>query len=216
MIINGTNQNYGIRGTLVNGFVLRSSTVNGTNGTAASLPSPENYGEGSIHFGNATTNGVVGTVTFTNNNISGGRARNLSIVNTAAGTTTLTIKGNTFGLTQNFSDGNSSLAVEARVSSGVVINSTVGGTLAGEGNTFIGQPGDAANFTGQQNTTMDVVFRNNTISNSHAQNIIGGGSLNLSTAGTMTFNVDGNTMRDANGSAVTLFKAQPLAGSRRL
>ena len=166
-----------------------------------------------MHFGNSTTNGVVGAVTFTNNSISGGRARNVSIVNTAAGTTTLTIKGNTFGLTQNVSDGNASLAVEARVSSGVIINSTVGGPLAGEGNTFTGQPGDAANFTGQQNTTMDVVVRNNTISNSHAQNIIGGGSLNFSTAGTMTFNADSNTMRDANGSAVTFFKAQPLAGA---
>jgi hypothetical protein len=216
MTVNGTNQNYGIRGNQVTGFVLEYSTVEGTNGTAASLADPENYGEGSIHFGNATANGVMGTVTFTNNNISGGRARNLSIVNTVAGTTTLTIKGNTFGLTQNVLGGNSSLAVEARVSSGVVINATVGGPAAGEPNTFTGAAGDLANFTGQQNTTMDVVFRNNVISNSHAGNIIGGGSLNLSTAGTMTFTVDSNTMRDANGSAVTLFKASPLSGTPSL
>ena len=31
--------------------------------------------------------------------------------------------------------------------------------------------------------------------------------MTLATAGTMTFNVDGNTFRDADGSAVTLFKA---------
>jgi len=97
MAINGTNQNYAIKGFSVNGFTLEYSTVGGTNGTATSLASPENYGEGAIHFGNATTTGVVGNVTFTNNNISGGTARNLSIVNTVAGTTTLTVKGNTFG-----------------------------------------------------------------------------------------------------------------------
>jgi hypothetical protein len=213
MTINGTNQNYGIRGNQVNGFVLEYSTVGGTNGTAALLATPENYGEGAIHFGNATTNGVTGVVTFTKNNISGGRSRNLSIVNTTAGTTTLTIKGNTFGAIQNFADGNQSLAVEARVNGGVVINSTVGGTVAGEPNTFTSAPGDLVNFTGQDNTTMDVVFRNNTLSNNHPQNVIGGGSLTLATSGAMTFNVDGNTFRDANGSAITLFKASSLSGT---
>lgn len=131
MAINGTNQNYAIKGFSVNGFTLEYSTVGGTNGTATSLASPENYGEGAIHFGNATTTGVVGNVTFTNNNISGGTARNLSIVNTVAGTTTLTVKGNTFGAMQNLSGGNQSFAVEARASAGVVINTTFGGTNAG-------------------------------------------------------------------------------------
>jgi hypothetical protein len=213
MTINGTNQNYGIRGNQVNGFVLEYSTVGGTNGTAALLATPENYGEGAIHFGNATTNGVTGVVTFTKNNISGGRSRNLSIVNTTAGATTLTIKGNTFGAIQNFADGNQSLAVEARVGSGIVINSTIGGPVAGEGNTFTSAPADLVNFTGQNNTTMDVVFRNNTLSNNHPGNIIGGGSLALATKGTMTFNVDGNTMRDADGSAITLFKAVADVGT---
>ncbi|MGR8981277.1 MAG: beta strand repeat-containing protein [Gammaproteobacteria bacterium] len=213
MTINGTNQNYGIKGLLVNGFVLEYSSVSGTNGTASSLPAPENYGEGAIYFGNATTNGVVGTATFTNNNISGGRGRNLSIVNTAAGTTTLTVKGNTFGAIQNFTTGGHSLAVEARVSSGVIINTTLGGTNPGEPNTFTSAVGDLVNFTGQDNTTMDVVMRNNTLSNNNPSNTVGGGSLTLATLGTMTFQVTGNTMRDANGSAVTLFKGSALSGT---
>jgi hypothetical protein len=215
MTVNGTNQNYGIRGNNVNGFVLEYSTVGGTNGTAESLASNENYGEGSIHFGNAVTNGVVGTVTFTNNSISGGRARNLSIVNTAAGTTTLTVKGNTFGAIQP-GGGNQSMAVEARVNSGIVINSTVGGTAPGEPNTFTSARADLVNFTGQDQTTMDVVFRNNAVSNNHAGNIIGGGSLTLATKGTMTFNVDGNSFRDAHGSAITLFKASAGVGTPSL
>jgi hypothetical protein len=207
MTISGTNQNYGIKGFSVNGFTMEYSTVSGTNGTATTLASPENYGEGAIHFGNATTTGVVGNVTFTNNNISGGAARNLSIINTVAGTTTLTVKGNTFGAMQNLSGGNQSFAVEARASSGVVINTTFGGTNAGEGNILNSAVSDLANFTGQANTTMDVVFRNNTLSNNNPGNVIGGGSLVLATKGTMTFHATGNTMRDANGSAVTLFKA---------
>jgi hypothetical protein len=89
MVINGANQNFGIRGTLVDGFTLEYSTVNGTNGTAASLAAPENAGEGSIYFGNLTTNGVTTQATFTKNIIGGARARNMSIINTA-GTLALT------------------------------------------------------------------------------------------------------------------------------
>jgi hypothetical protein len=206
--INGTNQNFGIKGFSVNGFVLEYSTVGGTNGTAASLTTPENYGEGAVYFGNATANGTTGTVTITNNNINGGRKRNFSLVNTTAGTTTLTVKGNTFGAIQNFADGGSSFAVEARVAtSGLTINTTLGGTNAGEPNTLTSAPGDLVNFTGQDGTTMDVVMRNNTLSDNHAFNNSGGGGIAFATKGTMTFHVTGNTMRDANGSAVTFFKA---------
>ncbi|HEX3067098.1 MAG TPA: hypothetical protein VHX14_00875, partial [Thermoanaerobaculia bacterium] len=205
MTINGTNQNYGIHGYAVNGFTLEYSTVGGTNGNAATLPSPENAGEGSIYFGNVTSNGVAGSVTFTKCKISGGRARNLSIINTA-GTASVTIKGCNFGLNQNFSDANQSVAIEAR-NSGTVINSTIGGTGTGEPNTFTGSPGDLVNVTGQSGTTMDVQFLQNALSNNHAQNFIGGGGMTLATAGTMTFNVDGNSFRDANGNAITLDKA---------
>ena len=205
MTINGTNQNFGIRGLLVNGFTLEYATVNGVNGNAASLPAPENAGEGSIYFGNVTTNGLLNQGTFTNCKISGGRARNLSIINTS-GTATLVIKGCAYDLNQNFADANQSLAIEAR-NSGTVINSTLGGTGTGEANSFTGSPGDLVNVTGQSGTTMDVQFIQNALSNNHAQNIIGGGGMTLATAGTMTFNVDGNTFRDANGNAISLGKA---------
>src|SRR3954451_3284974 len=114
---------------------------------------------------------------------------------------------------QNFSGSNQCVAVEARVNDGVVINTTFGGTNPGEGNTVNNCVSDNVNFTGQANTTMDVVFRNNALSNNNPNNIIGGGNLVLATKGTMTFHVTGNTMRDANGSAVTFFKASPLSGT---
>src|SRR5262249_54034864 len=70
-----------------------------------------------------------------------------------------------------------------------------------------GAASDLVNFTGQTGTTMDVQFKNNVLSNNDPNNIIGGASLVLGSQGVMTFVVDSNTMRDANGSAVTLFKA---------
>ena len=114
---------------------------------------------------------------------------------------------------QNFSDGNQCVAVEARVSSGVVINTTFGGANPGEGSTVNNCVSDNVNFTGQGNTTMDVAFRNNTLSNNNPNNIIGGGNLVLASKGTMTTHVTNNTMRDANGSAVTLFKAAADPGA---
>lgn len=206
MTISGTNQNYGIRGFAVNGFTLEHSTVSGTNGTAATLNSPEEAGEGSIYFGNTATTGLSTSGIFTGNVIRGGRARNLSITNTAAGITTLTIKGNTFGLNQNFVDADQSLSVEA-LGAGTNISSLVGGASAGEANTFAGAPGDLVNFTGQSGSIMDVVFQGNALSNTHAQNIVGGGGMTLATEGRMTFDVDGNSFRGADGSALTLFKA---------
>jgi hypothetical protein len=208
--ISGTNQNFGIRGFRVNNFTLQYSTVNGTNGTSASF---DNYGEGSVMFGDdasTTTNGMTGTGTVTNCIISGGRARNFSVVNTAGTLDRLTITGTTFGLNQNFVDAGSSLAVEAR-NAGTIANVTV------TGSTFTGSPGDQANFTGQAGTSMDIVFGGatgtpgtapgNAVSNSHANNIIGGSNLTLNTQGVMDFHVSGNTFRDANGSAINFAKS---------
>ena len=208
--VNGTNQNYGIRGFAVNVFMLEYSTVSGTNGTTTGTLGGDNLGEASLYFGNIATNGIVTAANFTNNSLSGGRGRNLGI-HVTSGAPTITIKGNTFGLTQSVT-GDQSLFVETR-NSGTNASVVVGGTNAGEPNTFTGSSGDLANFTGQQQSTMDVVFRNNVMSNSHPNNNIGGGSLVLATAGTMTFHVTGNTMRDANGSAVTLFKASATLGT---
>ena len=158
MTINGANQNYGIRGFAVNGFTLEYCTVSGTNGTAAILDAPEEAGEGSIYFGNSTTNGLSTSAVFTGNVIQGGRARNLSITNTTAGLTTLMFKGNTFGLNQNFIDADQSLAVEA-IGSGTRISAIVGGAGGNDANIFIGAPGDLVSFTGQADTAMDVVFQ---------------------------------------------------------
>ncbi|TLY49392.1 MAG: hypothetical protein E6K53_13825, partial [Gammaproteobacteria bacterium] len=190
MTINGTNQNFGIRGFGVDGFTLQYSTVNGTNGTSHNAL-PDDAGEGSIYFGNTITNGILTQGTFTNNLISGGFWDNMHVDNTA-GTATITLKGNTFGSNLVSANANSSLIIEAR-GAGTVVNSVVGGPGAGEPNTFTGAHADLANFTGQTGTTMDVQFKNNALSNNYVPNNVGGGSLNLSSQGVMTFVVDSNS-----------------------
>lgn len=197
-------QNFAIRGFNVAGFSLGNTVINGINGTAASLVFPDNYGEGSVYFGNATTTGLTGSATISSCSISGGRARNVSVVNSGGSLNRLTITNTTFGLNQNAVDANQSLAVEARTGANPVVNVTV------TGSTFTGAPGDLANFTGQVNTSMDVIFQNNTLFNNHAWNVISGGGLTLATGGIITLNVSNNTLRDADGSAITLQLAAPL------
>lgn len=194
MQING-HQNFGILGYNVTGFTLNDSVINGNNGTSAA-----GYGEGSIYFGNAATNGVTGAATVSNCDISGGYARNFSVINTAGSLNRLTITNTDFGSTQNVASADDNLSVEARN-----IGTTVNVTMTGS--TIAGAPGDLAEFTGQTGTTMDVVFQNNTLSNSHTYNNTGGGGVTLATQGVMTLNVSNNTMSGAHGSAVTLFKA---------
>jgi hypothetical protein len=136
----------------------------------------------------------------TNVAVSGGRARNFSVVNTAGSLNRLTVTGSTFGLNQNFVDANDSLSLEAR-NAGTTLNATV------TTSTLTGAPGDLVEFVGQTGTAMDVVMTSSNLSNNHAFNIIGGGGVTIATQGAMTFNVDNNDLRDANGSAVTLQKA---------
>ena len=200
-------QNFAIRGLTVSGFALANSTVNGANGSSVSIDS---YGEGSVYFGSsAGATGLTGSAAVTNCNISGGRKRNFSVVNTSGTLNRLTISGTTFGLTNAAVDSDDSLSVEAR-NAGTIANVTV------TGSTFLGAAGDLGDFTGQTGTTMDVVFQNNTCSNSHPNNVIGGGGMSFQTQGVYTFSVSGNTFRGANGSAITLFKASAgtlLSGS---
>lgn len=200
MNITGTHQNFGIRGFRVNGFTLEYSTVTGTHGTNATI---DNYGEGAVYFGDdasVATNGLTGSGTITSSIISGGRARNFSVVNTAGTLNRLIVTGSTFGLNQNFATASDSFSIEAR-NAGTVVNVTVSSS------TFTGAPGDVTEFVGQAGTTMDVVFGNNTLTNSHASNVIGGGGMTVATNGVMTFSITGNAMSGADGNALTLQKA---------
>lgn len=193
MTINGTNQNFGIRGFSVNNFALEYSTVGGTNGTSIS-----GIGEGSVYFGdNNTENGLNGVATVTSSNISGGKEDNFRIYNISGTLNRITVTGSTFG--QNQSGATDSVGFVA-TNSGTVLNATL------TNNTFTGAPDDLFEFVGQASTTMDLIFQNNALSNNHAGNVAGSGGMTVGTSGAMTFNVSNNTMRDAKGHAVRIIK----------
>jgi Ca2+-binding RTX toxin-like protein len=208
LTVNGTNQGYGIRGLAVNNLTLEFSTVNGTNGTNVAPLIPNEAGEGSVYFGNDTTTGITGVGTITNCVIAGGRARNMSVINISGTLNRLTITGSQFGLNQSFIDASDSLSVESR-NAGTVLNATV------RGNTFTGAPGDLVEFVANSQSQMDLIMggaaagQPNTLSNNHPNNNVGGGGVTIASGGTLTFNVSNNTMRDANGSAITLQMATP-------
>ncbi len=84
ILINGTNQNFGIRGVNVNNFVLEYSTVGGTNGNSIA------FDEGSIIF-----DSLFGTATFTKIAVSGSVKDNLHVRN-LSGSLNATIDGSTF------------------------------------------------------------------------------------------------------------------------
>jgi hypothetical protein len=203
----GGAQNYGIRGFNVTSFTLEYSTLSGVFGDAASLAAPETAGEGAIYFGNTSTSGILREATFTKNFIAGGRARNVSITKTytAAASASLTFRGNTLGLNQNFADASESLAIEA-LGTGTSINAILGGSPL-EANTFYGAPGHVINVTGGAGTMVDLQMRYNSISNIHASNTVGRGGVELATAGTLNFMVDQNRLWGADGNAITLTKA---------
>src|SRR6185369_15513078 len=153
---------------------------------------------------------------ITNCIISGGRSRNFSLINSSGTLNRLTVTGTTFGLVQDFIDAQRVFSVEGRpsatASGGTILNVTV------TGSSFAGSPGDVVNFTGQEPSTttsvsMNVIFQNNTVTNTHAFNNIGGFGLKLADFSWMTFNVSNNSFRDANGSTIVLQMGAPVAGS---
>ena len=225
MSITGVNQNFGIRGFGVTNFTLQYCTVGSPTPTnsgsiAANLQGTNNssIGEGAIYFGNQTDGilGLTGTASIDNCFISAGRTDNMQLSNGGGTLNRLAITNSTFGynFTGTPSVANAALTVVARrASSGnTLLNSTVTGC------TFVGTPGNAANFTGQEPTTtlgiaMDTIFQNNTITNDHLQNLLGGSNITIAGFSSTTFNISNNSLRDANGSAITLQMGAPGAGS---
>ncbi|MFK7972215.1 MAG: beta strand repeat-containing protein [Bacteroidia bacterium] len=180
-------QNYGIRGDNVTDFTLTNTTINGVNGTSTAMD------EGSIRFTN-----LLGVATFTNNTVSGGIQDNIFVMNNTGTLNRMTVSGGTIGL--NGTNGNDGILVEAEASS--TVNVTVDNV------TFSGARGDMfqANATG--NAQMDVILQNSTLHNIHPNIVSGGGGITLSSGGatannTVTYLMDNNSIRGADGNAIT-------------
>ena len=189
MTINGTNQNFAIRGTSVSNFTFEFSTIAGTNGTTNAGGSEE----GSIRF-----DGLTGSSSIASNNIGGGATFNIFVLNTSGTLNRLTMSNNAFGLI-SASIGNDNVDVTASTSA------TLNVTL--DSNTFAGTRADFFEAIANNNATLDVIARQNKFNDGQA--IIPGGGVaisirsgsagNTSTA-TTTFDVSCNRMNgnDAN------------------
>jgi hypothetical protein len=207
MTINGTNQNYGIRGLTVNNFTLEYSTVGGTNGTSATLD------EGTVSFGSRTgANGMTGTGTITKSVFSGGFEDNFSIFN-SSGTLSITMDD-----ISSSGAGNDGVVIQARTSATVTADIKNSEFSANFGDHFNGTGDDSANVTfnfgnngantltgggagslGQSITIQTGVAWAGTGSANVANNSINGAidtPININIGGTGTFNakVDGNTI----------------------
>src|SRR5262245_38315758 len=128
----------------------------------------------------------------------------MQVLNSSGTLNRLTVTGTTFG-GMDTTFGSDALLIES--SGTAVMNVTV------NSNTFTSARGDHFQYS---NTTAaqagDVVFTNNTITNAHPAVVGGGGGIrvvggnNTGQNGSITFNVSGNTMRGARGTAIAVNK----------
>lgn len=200
MTINGTNENFGIRGNQINGFTLEYSTITGTVGDAID--------EGAVFFGCAPAdtgcgasgiNGLTGSATINSSIMGNGSEDNLRVNNISGTLNRLTVSSSTLGL-NGTTTGNDSLSFTAW-NTGTVMNITVNAT------TFAGARGDTFDAIAQVGTTMDVVFTSNTSHNTHPNIVSAGGGVIIHGGGTVTFNVASNSIRGARGRALNISKA---------
>ncbi|HEX8362471.1 MAG TPA: Ig-like domain-containing protein [Longimicrobium sp.] len=185
---------YAIRGSNVNGFELRGSTVSGANGTAA--------GEGSVRF-----DALTGSALVTGSAISGGFTDNLRVTNSAGSLDRLVIEGSTFGAHQG-SGGDDGVELEAV--GAAVMNVTI------HNSTFTSAASDLLSVALSGGAVSDLVVEGNTFANANAAVAAGGGGITIAAVGTssptLTYRVSGNTLRNALGPALAVVKG-PGAGS---
>ncbi len=185
--------NYAIRGTGVTGFTLATSVVNGANGTNDASP----YNESSVRFDDLT-----GSASVSASHISGGKADNFRVVNSAGSLDRITFSDVVFGADAD-RPSNDGLLLESAPSAGR-LHATI------TGSTFRSAAGDLLQLTHGGSGTGDLVLTGSTFSNSHPAIAAGGGGVSLfqaGQAGSTTMTVTGNSFRDAVGPGVLVVKS---------
>jgi hypothetical protein len=182
--------NYAVFGDTVNGFSLSNVVINGANGTNTGT------GEGSVAFTHLS-----GSASVTSSNISGGLTDNFRVVNTGDTLNRVTVSGSTFGANSTAS-GNDGLVLTG---TNGVLNVTV------QGSSFTSAAGDLFQLDLHGTVASDLVFTGNTLSNNHPAIVSGGGGVTIGGGGpgdnqTLTYNISGNTFRDALGAALGISK----------
>ena len=196
MQLNGF-QNYGIRGTNVTGFTLDNTIINGTNGTTAAGGSEE----GAVRFDN-----LLGSASISNSTLGGVGAGNssfsddLRVTNTSGTLNRLTVTNVHFG---DIGSGGTNGMTFSALNNGTVMNGTVTDSF------FTNAIGTVADFTFSNNSTMDLVFRRNKLSNNNVNQSSGGGGFVLqggTGASTVTYDISCNKIQDSIGIALLVAK----------
>lgn len=186
-----SNSNFAISGTTVNGFALEYSTVNGTNGSSAAND------EGSVAF-----TGLIGEASVRNVLISGGYEDNFRVRNSSGSLDRIIFDTVTIGA-NNTSAGNDGIALDA--SGSATINATV------QNSTFTSTRADFFQLNVVGSASSDLIFHDNTLSNSQTP-VTGGGGITIGVgdntgSANLTFNINGNSIRGSDGNAFTIFKS---------
>ncbi len=191
LTINGTNQNFAIRGNSVVNFTLEYSTVVGANGTNSST----GFDESSISFTELTGNAAISGCL-----IIGGYTNNLRVKNNGGSLdflTTNTTIGSTFAETSfELGDG-----IYIEPSSTAVINMVItGSTIRSAANNLI-------RYTHTGTGASSFTLQNSALSSNHGAMVSGAnGVALLSGPGNTNFTITGNTFRNASGHAVYIEK----------
>ena len=192
------NGNYGIRGDDLTGFSFANGLIDGVNGTNVSSP----FNDGSINLDR-----VVGAISITGSDISGGFQRNIKIdhpATDASATATITITGNSIHDTSS-SFGDDGIGIEAENSDNYTVNVS--------NNTFARHGGDHVNVTMINSAVIDVTISNNTLSGGHPVGL-GQGILvfGANWNGTGTYDVTNNTINgNRQGGAIHMNKGSGTA-----
>ena len=190
-------QNFGIRGNNVTGFSFDNSVISGTNGTAAGA-----FDEAAISFNN-----LLGSASISDSNIGNGFEYILKVLNSSGTLNRLTIDNTDFGTNNTALGGD---AVQIVASNTATVNVTV--TDSG----FTNAREDLFNAVATQSADMDVVFRDNTLSNNHTNKVSAASNiLVFSTSnGDVTYDISHNTLTSgATGSSIAVAKGVPDTGS---
>jgi hypothetical protein len=194
------HDNYGIRGTTVAGFSMTDSVISGVNGTSALTA----IKDGSVRFEELT-----GTVTMTNDAISGGYFTNLMVDNTV-GTLNATLDNVDSG-TLDSTGGDDAVQFEGIGTSAM--------NLTYQNSSLTTASGDLFQYIGDGTGGGALTLTGNTFTNNEPTINTGGGGLAVvgGAKGAVTLDIENNTMRDSLTNALTVIKSRDnAAGTNNL
>ncbi len=190
----GGSENYGIRGTAVNGFIMADSVLDGTIGTTAMTANKD----GALRFEE-----LAGTVNVTNTAVSGGYFTNIMVDNTT-GVLNATFD-NVDSLALDDTGGDDAVQFEGIGTADMNVTYT--------NSQITDASGDLLQYIGDGTGGGDLDLTNNAFTNNEPSINTGGGGIALVAGanGAATMDVLNNTMRDSKTNMLTIIKSLDVA-----